>query len=372
MCETWLRKHPRDEAKKAKSSGNAKAEPANIDWAKVAEYAGWLKTVADLPADFDAKGKAIVNHQGSIKDLNTDLDLEGLNDKKRLADWCEVAKALTRIFTDDGREPVEKIAAALLCPLRCNEYIKQQSDDEQRRRAVERLIRQAHKDAKKPPPPPPPGVALPVDDMDRLNKVHAVLPISGKTRVVTFGELEDFPGRETIVMTQTIGDFIALQNRYRHTYQDNQGETQSVPLGTFWINSQHRRQYDGGMAFLPGHNTDMVRNRMNLWRRYGVQAIKPDGKSGAQGCAKFLAFMHDVICGGNPGHFDYLVKREAIILQKRIRSEIALGLRSDEEGAGKGIYERTMVTCSAATPCRSAMPSMSSVRSTRISKRCCA
>ena len=44
-------------------------------------------------------------------------------------------------------------------------------------------------------------------DLKRLNKVHAVLPIGGKTRVVTFGELPEFPGRETIIMTQSVGDF---------------------------------------------------------------------------------------------------------------------------------------------------------------------
>ena len=31
------------------------------------------------------------------------------------------------------------------------------------------------------------------DDLARLNKVHAVLPIGGKTRVVTFGELTNSP-----------------------------------------------------------------------------------------------------------------------------------------------------------------------------------
>lgn len=55
-----------------------------------------------------------------------------------------------------------------------------------------------------------PEVETPVEgdesDVDRLNKVHAVLPIGDKTRVVTFGELEEFPGLETIVMTQTLGD----------------------------------------------------------------------------------------------------------------------------------------------------------------------
>jgi hypothetical protein len=51
------------------------------------------------------------------------------------------------------------------------------------------------------------------DDVERLNKDHAVLPIGGKTRVVTFGELPDFPGLKTIVMTQTLGDFAALNNK---------------------------------------------------------------------------------------------------------------------------------------------------------------
>ena len=171
--------------------------------------------------------------------------------------------------------------------------------------------------------------------------MHAVLPIGGKTRVVTFGELEEFPGRETIVMTQTIADFKSLLNKYRHTWRDEKGELQSRPLGTYWINSPERRQFDGGMAFMPQHNGD-VGNRLNLFRGFGVKAIKPDGKSGAEGCQKFLDFMLDIICSGNKAHFDYLLKREATIFQKRIRSEIALGLQTKEEGCGKGFYEATM------------------------------
>jgi Primase C terminal 2 (PriCT-2) len=180
------------------------------------------------------------------------------------------------------------------------------------------------------------------DDLARLNGVYAVLPIGGKTRIVTFGVLEEFPGRETIVMTQSIGDFMALQNKYRHQYLDKKGELQSVPMGAYWINSQHRRQYDGGLAFMPQHIEDVVGNKLNLWRGYGVDAVKPDGKSGAAGCKLFLDFMRDVICNKNDEHFEYLTKREATILQKRIRSEIALGLRSDDEGVGKGFYETVM------------------------------
>ena len=111
-------------------------------------------------------------------------------------------------------------------------------------------------------------------------------------------------------------------------------ETQSVPLGSYWIGSQFRRQYDGGMAFMPQCDGD-VGNKLNLWRGFGVKAVKGD-------CSKFLDFMLTIICSGNAEHFDYLVKREAFIVQKRTRSEVALGLQTREEGCGKGFYEKTM------------------------------
>jgi len=179
------------------------------------------------------------------------------------------------------------------------------------------------------------------NDVERLNTTHAVLPIGDKTRVVTFGELPAFPGRETIVMTQTINDFRSLQNKYRHHYHDKEGLPQSQPMGNHWINSTERRQYDGGMAFMPQREGD-VGNKLNLWRGFGVKAIKPVGTSGAAGCQKFLDFMLHVICNGDEEHFDYLLKREALILQKRIRSEVALGLRTKQEGCGKGFYEKHM------------------------------
>jgi hypothetical protein len=193
-----------------------------------------------------------------------------------------------------------------------------------------------------------PDVEIPVEgsaasesDVDRLNKIHAVLPIGGKTRVVTFGELSDFPGRETIVMTQTIGDFTALQNKYRHESRDKKGEIVRVPMGAHWIGSPQRRQYDGGMAFMPRQDGN-VGNQLNLWHGFGVKPVKPDGTSGAAGCKLFLDFMFEVICSGNEEHFDYLRKREATILQKRIRTEVALGLRTEQEGCGKGFFEKTM------------------------------
>jgi hypothetical protein len=179
------------------------------------------------------------------------------------------------------------------------------------------------------------------EDVLRLNRTRAILPIGDKTRVVTFGELPAFPGRETIVMTQSISDFKSLQDRYRHTYCDvKTGEEKHVPMGTHWIKSPKRRQYDGGMAFMPQRDGD-AGNKLNLWRGFGVKPIKPvPGSRAAIGCKKFLDFMRDTICNGNEEHFQYLLKREATIFQKRIRSEVAVGLQTKKEGCGKGFYEK--------------------------------
>jgi hypothetical protein len=180
------------------------------------------------------------------------------------------------------------------------------------------------------------------EDVERLNRTHAVLPIGGKTRVVTFGELEEFPDRETIVMTQTLDDFKALHNKYRHHFLNEKGETLTRPLGSHWISSPKRRQYDGGMAFMPGRDGDFG-SKLNLWRGFGFKVIKPEpGSRGETGCKKFLDFMRDIICSGNEEHFEYLLRREALVFQKRSRSEIALGLRTKEEGCGKGFYEYVM------------------------------
>ena len=98
------------------------------------------------------------------------------------------------------------------------------------------------------------------------------------------------------------------------------------------------------MAFMPRHDGD-VGDRLNLWRGFGVKAIKPAGKNAGDGCAKFLDFMLNVICSGNKMHFDYLLKREAFILQKRTRSEVALGLQTERRAAARASMSRPWLGC---------------------------
>jgi hypothetical protein len=267
----------------------------------------------------------------------TDAEVMTLLEASRIKDWHN--NILAAIATMIGRGWPDSAIKMV-----CGPYCRDGANDSD----LPPMIDKKRAGWKKPnveEPPSDGATAVPTtneSDVIRLNRTHAVLPIGDKTRVVTFGELEEFPDRETIVMTQTLSDFQALQNKYRHTYRDKKGELQSVPLGTHWIGSTDRRQYDGGMEFMPKRDGDFG-NKLNLWRGFGCKPIKPAPGSRAEaGCQKFLDFMRDIICSGNDVDFQYLLRREAIILQKKIRSEIALGLRTTEEGCGKGFYERVM------------------------------
>ena len=180
-----------------------------------------------------------------------------------------------------------------------------------------------------------------------MNERYCVLPIGGKTRVATWDNDPEFPGHRTIAMFSSLSDFKSLKDKYRHSYQqlnaNSEVETVSVKLGTWWVGNTGRRQYDGGMKFVPTCDDDVVNgNTLNLWQGFKVAARKPEGKSGAKGCQLFLDHARKIICSGDEEHYDYLIKREAFIAQRRTRSEIAVGFRTDAEGTGKGLYSRTL------------------------------
>jgi hypothetical protein len=111
-----------------------------IDWAKVEEHVGWLKTVADLPENFSAKGRMIVACDEGLAEMSDNLIADGLL-AKPYQKWSAVAMALTSIFKADGRFTPEKIAAALLCPLKCNSHIAKKKD---KQRTIERMLNRAH------------------------------------------------------------------------------------------------------------------------------------------------------------------------------------------------------------------------------------
>ena len=97
----------------------------------------------------------------------------------------------------------DDIIAACLIHWKIGEHIRDQSNVT---RALERTIQRAHQFVEN-------------SKLSEMNELHCVLPIGGKTRVATWGDDLDFPGRQIIVRTSSLADFKALQDKYRYTYE---------------------------------------------------------------------------------------------------------------------------------------------------------
>ena len=141
---------------------------AILDWDEVAKHVDWLKSEDDLPENFNAKGRMIIAHTGTIADLNADLMEAGLLKEPYTNNWSSVSMALAAIFKADGSFSTEEIAAALMSPLHCNQHISRQKD---RRRAVERLIRRSYE-----PRQPTTGRTMPPAGNVSLDDFQAYLP----------------------------------------------------------------------------------------------------------------------------------------------------------------------------------------------------
>ena len=106
-------------------------------------------------------------------------------------------------------------------------------------------------------------------DLEEMNGKHAVLPIGDKTRVVTWDDDLEFPGRKTIVRAQSFPDFKNLHSNKRKiigvTGKDGKNKHIEVPLGAWWLTQERRRQYDGGQKFMPQHEAEVVGNVLNMF-----------------------------------------------------------------------------------------------------------
>ncbi len=174
------------------------------------------------------------------------------------------------------------------------------------------------------------GRASEDSDLAALNEKHAVVIIGGKTRILKEVASTVHPGCTEYVF-QLFDDFArAHSNRWKR-WLNEKGETKRMPLSKWWIEHPTRRQYLGGIAYIPEHDAHEVGDVLNLWTGFSVKPVQGD-------CTLFLAHIRDVICNGVAEHYDYLVRWMATIVQKRVRTGIAPLLRSDEEGTGKGFF----------------------------------
>ena len=252
------------------------------------------------PVTRDAPELAKLDNVWVTRIFDGDVDGKYQNDRNQLA--FAAACELVRAGLDDD------FIARVLMTTKCGMYV-QEANPAYR---LAGTLRRAHDFVIDP-------------DLEKMNSKHAVLPIGDKTRVVTWDNDPDFPGRKIIVRAQSFADF-------RNLYSNK------TKGGTWWLAQPQRRQYDGGQRFMPQHDTEVVGNVLNMFEGFPVQPRKPEGHSGAHGCQLFLDHGLKIMCSGNEEHWEYLLKREAWIAKYRRRSEIAAAYRTEAEGSGKGFW----------------------------------
>lgn len=109
-----------------------------VDWALVpAQDLSWLQ---NLPADFPPKARIILDHEGTLGELNETLKEQGLL-QKAYDSWNSVTFALAALLKHCNLSP-EMMAAVLLAPLPCNKHVHSRRKD--KHRAVERALNRSH------------------------------------------------------------------------------------------------------------------------------------------------------------------------------------------------------------------------------------
>lgn len=163
-----------------------------------------------------------------------------------------------------------------------------------------------------------------------LNQRHAVIAnMGGKCRVIE--EVMDHVLNRTRVTKQTFDDF---RNRYMNKHvdvgTDTNGRPIRVPLGKWWLQHEHRREFNT-IVFAP--NKD-VRDSYNLWKGFAYPARPGD-------CSAFLEHIRVNLCKGNELHYEYMVGWMArAVKDPDTPGQVAIVLKGPQ-GVGKSFFAKT-------------------------------
>jgi DNA primase len=118
--------------------------------------------------------------------------------------------------------------------------------------------------------------------------------------------------------------------KYRHEVIKLDGGKEH-PLAHTFLDSPNTTRYER-IVFKPG--LEAKEDELNLDRGFAWEPKEGD-------CQPILDFYRDVICSGNEGHCEYLIKCWAIAVQKPwLKWGVVIALITPEEGTGKGTGAR--------------------------------
>ena len=154
-----------------------------------------------------------------------------------------------------------------------------------------------------------------------LNKVHAVIDVGGKCRVMK--EYTDHDTGLTDIQFSSPADFRSFYCNQKFVSSSGKETT----LGVLWFNSPLRREYNG-LTFNPKFTPP---GYYNLWSGFAVDPRKGD-------CSRFLAHIFDNIASGNRVIYDYIIAWMAHGIQHPDELiGVAIALRGSM-GTGKGVF----------------------------------
>lgn len=162
------------------------------------------------------------------------------------------------------------------------------------------------------------------DVVKELNERHAVVMVGGDCVVLT-EVIDPVRGQPDITLSR-ISD---MQHKYANRLVADGGK--QVNAFTHWMRSPSRRDFDR-IVFAPSGD---VRGSYNLWRGFAVLPLPGD-------CSLFLAHIHDNICKGDAGLYNYVLAWFATMVQRPSdRPGVSIALRG-KQGAGKTFVADTI------------------------------
>jgi hypothetical protein len=162
------------------------------------------------------------------------------------------------------------------------------------------------------------------DELQELNKKHAVIMIGGKCVVIN-QTIDPVFNRPDISFSSK-GDFLNMYANRKIKNPD--APTKQVPIGKLWWESPDRKQYEG-LIFEPQKNFD---GYYNLWRGFSV--VPKEGN-----WTLMERLIREAISSGNEARYKYILAWMARIVQDPggQRPGVAFVMRG-RQGVGKGKF----------------------------------
>jgi hypothetical protein len=175
---------------------------------------------------------------------------------------------------------------------------------------------------------------------ENINSVFKFVNLGGKPRVLYWGR-SPLDKRMRVPQFMTVADFkMALVNKtYSKTItsgdNDDAEKTVVVNIANEWLKSKRRRIYDGVVLQLEMDSASP--ESINLWRGYGVTP------SPAGDWSLLRGHIREIVADGKAERYEYILRWIAWALQNpHLPAEVALVLKSEGHGTGKGILLRAI------------------------------